>query len=140
MSDGALRGLHLFRTKASCMNCHNGKLFSDNEFHNNGASFLIENRKDEGRYEFTKNENDRYKFKTPILRDVVLTAPYFHNGSQKTLEEVIQAYNLGMPQADFKDPLIKPLHLSTTEIKDIISFLQSISAVTDSFSLPAMPQ
>lgn len=140
MSDAALRGLHIYRTKANCMNCHNGNLLSDNEFHNNGAGFLIENRKDEGRYEFTKNEADRYKFKTPILRDVVFTPPYFHNGSVPNLEELIQAYNLGMPQAKFKDSSIKPLHLSTSDIKDIISFLQSISAVTDSFTIPAMPQ
>ena len=140
LSDGALRGLHLFRTKANCMNCHNGNLFSDNDFQNNGTSFLIENRKDEGRYEFTKVVSDRYKFKTPILRDVFYTAPYFHNGSVKTLEEVVQAYNLGMPQAELKSNFIKPLQLSEAEIKDIISFLQSISAVADSFSIPAMPQ
>ncbi len=140
LSDAALRGLHIYRTKANCMNCHNGNLFSDNKFQNNGASFLIENQKDEGRYEFTKNIQDRYKFKTPILRDVIFTAPYFHNGSIKTLEEVIVAYNEGMPKAISKETSIKPLQLSAEEIKDILSFLQSISAVTDSFSIPAMPQ
>lgn len=140
LSDAAIRGLHIYRTKANCMNCHNGNLFADNKLHNNGASFLIENRKDEGRYEFTKEESDRYKFKTPILRDVVYTAPYFHNGSENDLENLLQAYNQGWPQATSKDSLIKPLHLSTSEIKDMISFLQAISSVTDTFSLPAMPK
>ncbi len=139
LSDAALRGLHIYRTKANCMNCHNGNLFSDNKFHNNGASFLIENQKDEGSYEFTKEEEDRYKFKTPILRDVVFTAPYFHNGSVASLDTLLQHYNLGMPQAIAKERAIKPLHLSTAEIKDLISFMQSIAATTDSFSIPAMP-
>ncbi len=140
LSDAALRGLHIYRTKANCMNCHNGNLFSDNKFHNNGASFLIENSTDEGRYEFTKVEADRYKFKTPILRDVVFTAPYFHNGSAANLDTLLQHYNLGMPQANFKDAKIKPLQLSTAEINDIISFLQSISAASDSFFIPAIPK
>src|SRR5690606_15663775 len=84
MSDQELRGLHLFRTKAGCMNCHNGPLFSDNTFHNNGFA-----GNDQGYYFVTHKEEDLGKFKTPSLRDVANTGPWMHDGSAATLEQVI---------------------------------------------------
>ena len=137
MSDAAIRGLHLFRTSARCMNCHNGPLLTDNQFHDLGLSFFGRSRQDLGRYEATGKASDSGKFKTPGLRNVTKTAPYMHNGLF-TLDGVLRLYNAGMPtlrqnenQRDDplfpkKDPLLRPLGLSQQELEDLKAFLQSL--------------
>jgi len=82
---------------------------------------------DLGRYEITQDPQDRWKYKTPSLRNIALTAPYMHNGSLSTLSEVIQFYNQGGVSNETLDPLIKPLHLSETEKSDLLAFLQSLT-------------
>lgn len=82
---------------------------------------------DIGRYEITLDPQDRWKYKTPSLRNVALTAPYMHNGSLSTLSEVIQFYNQGGVNNETLDPVIKPLHLSDTEKSDLLAFLQSLT-------------
>src|SRR5690606_23012548 len=80
LSDEAVRGLHLFRTKAHCVNCHNGPLLTDGGFHDLGLSYYGRELQDLGRYEVTKDPADVGRFKTPSLRNVGRTAPYMHNG------------------------------------------------------------
>jgi cytochrome c peroxidase len=95
LSDEALRGLHLFRTKARCANCHHGPLLTDGGFHDLGLSYYGRKLQDLGRYEVTKNPSDVGRFKTPSLRNVARTGPYMHNGLFD-LDGVINMYSAGM--------------------------------------------
>ncbi len=97
---------------------------------------------DVGRYEVTENPNDRWKFLTPMLRNVALTAPYMHDGSMQSLREVMEFYNQGGVENELLSPLIKPLDLSDQEIDDVIEFLKSLTGsnigtlVADAFAAP----
>jgi cytochrome c peroxidase len=83
---------------------------------------------DLGRYEVTRAPADRWRYKTPTLRNVALTAPYMHDGSFSTLAEVIQFYNRGGYPHAFLDPLIRPLHLTDTEVATLVAFLESLTS------------
>ncbi len=97
---------------------------------------------DLGRYEVTQKPQDRWKYKTPSLRNVSSTAPYMHNGSIASLREVVEFYSRGGILNDNLDPLLRPLHLSGTEIDDLTTFLQSLSGdnteelISDAFAAP----
>lgn len=97
---------------------------------------------DLGRYEVTQNPDDRWRYKTPSLRNVSLTAPYMHNGSLSTLKEVVEFYNQGGIANETLDPLIKPLKLSANEMDDLTEFLKSLTGdnidelVADAFAAP----
>ena len=82
---------------------------------------------DNGRAEVTGDPADTGKFRTPMLRNVALTAPYMHDGSLLTLEEVVMFYNSGGVFDDGKDKLIKPLGLSEDERRDLVEFLESLT-------------
>lgn len=82
---------------------------------------------DLGRYEITQNPQDRWKYKTPGLRNIALTAPYMHNGSLSTLVEVVEFYNHGGVPNEVLDPLIKPLALNGREVSDLVAFLKSLT-------------
>ena len=133
MSKPALRGLHLFRTKARCINCHHGSLFTDNLFHNNGLSGT-----DIGHFFVTHKEADKGKFKTPSLRDVARTGPWMHDGSVSDLRRVILHYNQvsGAPA----DSLLQPAGLNDREVDDLLAFLRAISAPPKPFSQPQLPE
>jgi cytochrome c peroxidase len=82
---------------------------------------------DLGRYEITHNKMDLGAFKVPTLRDVERTFPYMHDGSLKTLEEVVEYYNKGgIPNSNLH-PLIKPLNLSESDKQALVKFLQSLN-------------
>ena len=97
---------------------------------------------DLGRYEVTENPNDRWKFRTPSLRNVTLTAPYMHDGSMQTLRDVVVFYNQGGIPNEVLSPLIKPLGLSNEEIDDLVVFMQALTGsnipvlVADAFAAP----
>ncbi len=99
-------------------------------------------KNDLGLYEITQNPADRWKFRTPGLRNVALTAPYMHNGSMQTLHEVIEFYNQGGIPHELLSPLIKPLHLSDAEMDDLVAFLEALTGdnvptlVADAFAAP----
>ncbi len=150
LSDEEIRGLHLFRTKARCINCHNGPLFSDQQFHNNGQSQIGRDDEDLGRYTVTGDWEDAGAFRTPSLRDVMYTGPYFHNGNIAELREILQMYNGGMPQVisrrvmdtlsrvPIHDPLLKPLGLTDAEMDDLTAFMEAISTRPVSVRVPEM--
>lgn len=152
LSDAALRGLHLFRTKARCMNCHNGPLLTDNSFHNIGLTYYQQKNEDLGRYSVTHKAEDVGRFKTPSLRDVIRTRPWMHNGLFDDINELMNMYSAGMPQlkpnaqqaADSlfpkTDTLIHKLDLTKQEKDDIVAFLNAITATPMLVRAPAMPR
>jgi len=123
MDPAAIKGLSLFKGKARCTKCHNGPNFTDESFHNIGV-----NDADKGRQEISDSAGMQGAFKTPGLRNVWLTAPYMHDGSEHSLEAVIRFYDRGGDKKQGLDKLIKPLDLSEAEISDLLAFL---SALTD---------
>jgi cytochrome c peroxidase len=97
---------------------------------------------DVGLYEITQDPNDRWRYKTPTLRNVALTAPYMHDGSLLTLADVVAFYNQGGQPNELLDPLIRPLNLSAAEQEDLVVFLESLTGdnvdelVADAFAAP----
>ena len=97
---------------------------------------------DLGLYEITENPDDRWKYRTPALRNVALTAPYMHNGSISTLREVIEFYNRGGIDNELLDPLLQPLQLSDEESEQLLAFLKALTGdnvdalVADAFAVP----
>lgn len=140
LTDKELRGLHLFRTTARCMNCHNGPLFSDNQFHNNGFSLDSNQVVEKGRYEVTHKDEDLGKFKTPSLRDVMHTGPWMHNGKMKSIEAIIGNYKKGGTGTGGADSLILELPLSLKDQTDLLAFIKAISVPATPFSKPVLPQ
>lgn len=126
LSDSARQGLWLFESRANCWKCHSGKNYTDEKFHNTGVSWGS-TPIDLGRYEVTTKEEDRGRFKTPSLRGVAKTAPYMHDGSIKTLEEVIAFYSKGGNSNTHLDPALKPLNLTEREQADLLAFLKALS-------------
>lgn len=140
LSDIEIRGLHLFRTKARCVNCHFGPDLSDGEFHNLGLAYFDRKYQDLGRYEVTGNSSDAGKFLTPSLRHVSRTAPYMHNGLFPSLRGIINLYIAGgARQGDLSEfspalernaktpsPHLKPLTLTPAEIREIEAFLRAL--------------
>lgn len=134
LSEPAVRGLAVFRDpgKGNCAACHligsNSALFTDGLFHNLGTGMDANGElKDAGRYEQTQLEADRGSFRTPTLRNIAQTPPYMHDGSLKTLRDVIDFYIGGGNSNPQLDPLIRPLTLTAQERRDLEAFLQSLT-------------
>jgi len=128
LSEEAVKGFELFHNKAECNQCHLGFNFTDSKFHNLGIGWDAEKKefKDIGRYEVTKEDKDKGAFKTPGLREVTKHPPYMHDGSIKTLREVVEHYNKGgnpNPQLSEK---IRPLNLTEDEIDAIVAFMKAL--------------
>tara|TARA_B110000211_G_scaffold179894_1_gene203535 strand:- start:47 stop:1075 length:1029 start_codon:yes stop_codon:yes gene_type:complete len=137
LSKNEIKGLDIFLNKGRCVQCHKGPNFSDNDFHNTGVI-----TDDIGRYEFDRVSVKRefemrpypffatYKaFKTPNLRGIGSTAPFFHDGSKKSLREVVDFYNKGGENPDKKGLAkeIKPLNLTEDEKVNLINFLKALN-------------
>lgn len=151
LSDGAVRGLHLFRTTARCVNCHHGPMLTDSRFHNEGLTYYGRKLQDLGRYEIPRQPEDVGAFKTPTLRNIGRTAPYMHLGLFD-LDGVLNMYNAGMPtprrrpeQHDDplypqKSPLLKPLGLNKQDLADLKAFLESLTETRQRMMPPALPE
>lgn len=133
LSPAAQRGLQLFFGKARCNLCHAGPNLGGEQFANTGIGLEKQNP-DWGRSEVTHREEDRGAFKTPTLRDIAGTAPYMHDGSLNTLEEVVEYYNQGGIQKlhdgspnRWLDKRMQPLDLTQQEKADLVTFLRSLS-------------
>ena len=113
-----------FSSDANCTSCHSGILFTSQGFENNGTK---EEYLDQGRKLVTGKDDDWGKFKVPSLRNVGLTAPYMHDGSFNSLEDVIAHYNAGGKNHKNKSPLIKSLQLTALEQTDLLAFLHSLT-------------
>jgi cytochrome c peroxidase len=115
--------MKLFFGKARCSACHVGPNFSDAAFHNIGVG-MEKDKPDGGRHEVTRLLGDKGAFKTPTLREIARTAPYMHDGSHKTLEEVVEYYNKGGFANPQLDEEIFPLKLTDAEKADLVTFLK----------------
>lgn len=125
MSPAALRGMDLFFSeKADCFHCHIGHNFTNEDVANNGLYTVYP---DIGLARISNKDEDVGKFKTPSLRNVELTAPYMHDGSIKTLREVVKHYNDGGQPNLNADPLMRPLGLSEQEIDDLVEFMKALT-------------
>lgn len=139
LSESAKRGLELFEGKAQCTQCHVGFNLSDGVFHNIGVGMKAK-EPDLGRFKVTGEEKDKGAFKTPMLRDLERTAPYMHDGSEKTLEEVVEFYDKGGEPNPWLDPKMKPLHLTKEEQADIVAFLKSLEGDWTPPEPPKLPE
>lgn len=119
-------GLWIYESKGRCWKCHSGPNFTDEKFHNTGVAALSKNR-DGGRSETTLKREDRGKFKTPTLRALTFTAPYMHDGSMATLEDVVAFYRRGGEKNRNLDPLIEPIELTDEEAAALVAFLKALS-------------
>jgi cytochrome c peroxidase len=127
MSESAKRGRKLFfSSTANCAACHVGANFTDEKFHNLGVGMDVD-KPDVGREAVTGDIADRGAFKTPTLRNVELTAPYMHDGSQKTLEEVMDWYvKGGHPNPHLSDK-VKKFEASAQDKADLVAFMKALT-------------
>ncbi len=143
VSDAARRGAVLFRGEARCNRCHLGSNLSDapfGRFHNLGVG-MNESEPDLGRYDVTGDEADRGAFRTPTLRQIAQTAPYMHDGSLGTLEDVIEFYDGGGKANPWLDPEMRPLGLTPPQKEDLLAFLQTLTGLVPVWALlsPKLP-
>lgn len=135
MSASAVRGLEVFRNpkKGNCAVCHtiekDHALFTDGKFHNLGVGMDSKGElKDLGRYDVTKRDEDKGAFKTPTLRHIAKSGPYMHDGSLKTLKEVVDFYVGGGSSNPHLDKDIKSLeHLTKQEREDLVAFMEALT-------------
>jgi cytochrome c peroxidase len=129
ISKAAKRGFELFRGSAGCINCHSysreSPFFSDFAFHNTGVGWA--GSPDLGRYEVSKEREDKGAFRTPSLRNVARTGPYMHDGQMQSLQDVLEFYSSGGGKNPFLDKQLHPLNLSADARADLIAFLESLT-------------
>lgn len=128
------RGLQVFRSRGNCTACHVGPTFSDEQFHNTGVAWQAPVGADEsgsfidaGRFVVTAKDPDRGAFKTPTLRDVALTAPYMHDGSLASLEDVVEFYDRGGRANPHLDADIRPLRLTPEDKRALVALLKTFT-------------
>ncbi|MBL8296527.1 MAG: cytochrome-c peroxidase [Bryobacterales bacterium] len=121
------QGLALFRGKGNCVSCHVGPNFTDEQFHNTGVAWRDGRYADDGRHAITQRAGDRGAFKTPTLREVARTAPYMHDGSLATLEDVVEFCSNGGRANPNLDAEIRRVNLTAEEKRAIVAFLQALT-------------
>ncbi len=127
LTESQQRGMNIFFSNhARCDSCHDGAAFTTNQFANIGIGMDKPNP-DLGRYLVTKNEADKGAFKTPGLREIAKTGPYMHDGSFKTLEEVVEHYSKGGVKNKWLHQDIRPLKLSPQDKMNLVEFLKGLS-------------
>jgi cytochrome c peroxidase len=123
LSESARRGMELFFGRANCSSCHSGANFTDNAFHNIGVG-MDKPMPDVGREAISHLTGDRGSFKTPTLREVARSGPYMHDGSLKTLEDVVEHYNKGGISNPWLDEELFELKLTDQEKQDLVTFMK----------------
>jgi len=135
------RGFSIFTSedKGNCVACHQAPNFTDNGFHNVGLKSFGHKNHDAGRYKIKPVRLMDGAFKTPPLRGIASTAPYFHDGSAKTLEKVIDYYVEGGEIKTNLSPDMKKLNLTKKDKNDLVQFLKALSCEPKDFDLPQLP-
>jgi cytochrome c peroxidase len=140
ITEAAIRGGEIFfGEKGSCTACHVGVNFSDELYHNLGVG-MDAAKPDLGRFEISKVEKDKGAFKTPTVRNISLTGPYMHDGSQKTLEDVVEWYDKGGHPNPHLDEKIKPLKLTAQEKADLVTFMKTLQGDLPKVERGRLPQ
>lgn len=134
IGESAKRGFLVFNTKARCSRCHSGWNFTDDSFHDIGLKST-----DIGRNKVLGDDLLLHAFKTPGLRNIVERAPYMHDGSLKTLAEVVDHYDSGFERRPSLSDEMKPLNLTPEEKADLVAFMESLSSKDDAMALPVLP-
>lgn len=128
-----------FSSRTGCSSCHVAPLFTDNAWHNLGVPQVGPKAVDDGRAEVSKNPADTGAFKTLMLRNVELSAPYMHDGVFTTLEQVVAFYVGGGSPHPNKSPLMRPLDLDAKEQKALVAFLRSLTDRSARVDVPQLP-
>ena len=137
IGEDAKRGFDLFVGKAQCAECHGGWNFTGGAFYDIGHA----KEEDIGRGKiFANSPKLMHAFKVPTLRDVVRRAPYMHDGSVLTLDDVIELYDRGGIDRPSRSELIKPLGLSDQEKRELVSFLKTLTSPPQTTDLPYLPR
>jgi cytochrome c peroxidase len=139
LSAQQVEGFKLFAGKANCVVCHSGGNFTDNGFHNLGLASGGGTAPDLGRFGQKAVKAMRGAFKTPTLREVTRTAPYFHDGSARSLMEVVEHYDRGGDVKTNLSPNMHPLGLRAEEKKALVAFLESLTSPFVAVTLPELP-
>lgn len=138
MSESEIRGWNIFQS-IKCNNCHDGVLFTDQQYHNVGIG-MDQEKPDGGRANYTKKPEDTGAFKTPTLRDVAKSAPYFHDGSAKTLEEAVDIMLAGGKPNEYLDKKnLQPHKVLPDQREALLDFLRALS-VDCNVTKPPLPQ
>ncbi len=140
MNESAIRGQELFfGKKVNCAACHVGANLADEKYHNLGVGMDAE-KPDVGRFEVTKDPKDWGSFKTPTVRNIIHSAPYMHDGTQKTLMEVVEHYNKGgTPNKNLSDK-VKKLDLKDQEKKDLVAFMKALTGSFPEVEVERLPK
>jgi cytochrome c peroxidase len=139
LNQSALRGWNVFQS-IKCNNCHDGVLFTDQLYHNVGIG-MDAKEPDPGRFKVTNKPEDTGAFKTPTLRDIAKSAPYFHDGSVATLEEAVDLMLAGGKPNDHLDKKnLQPHKLPPDQREDLLNFLRSLNITDCNLTKPALPQ
>ncbi len=141
MSKKQISGFKIFSDpkKGNCVVCHAAPNFTDDGFHNIGLASYADEKPDVGRYAQKPIRLMKGAFKTPTLRDVTLTGPYFHDGSAANLEAVIDHYARGGDVKTNLSPDLKKLSLRKSEKSDLLEFIQALTSPIKPFVLPVIP-
>ena len=139
MSEEAKRGREIFFSeKGNCTACHVGANLADENYHNIGIG-MDKPEPDVGRFAVTKDPADTGAFKTPTVRNVALSAPYMHDGSVATLEEVVEWYDKGGHPNPHLSAKIRPLKLSAQEKADLVDFMKACTGPTPTVETSRLP-
>ena len=139
MSEEAKRGREIFFTeKGNCTACHVGANLADEKYHNIGIG-MDKPEPDLGRFVVTKDPKDTGAFKTPTVRNVALTAPYMHDGSVATLEEVVEWYDKGGHPNPHLSDKIRPLKLTAQDKTDLVAFMKACTGPTPTVEVSRLP-
>ena len=133
-------GVFLDPAKGNCVACHSAPNFSDSGFHNIGLAAWGKPNPDMGRYAQKPVEKLKGAFKTPQLHGIALTAPYFHDGSAKTLMDVVNHYEQGGEVKTNLAPNMKPLNLTKEDKEDLVAFLNALTGTVPAVVVPVLPQ
>ncbi len=142
MSEQQLRGFEIFvnPSKGNCAVCHSAPNFTDNGFHNLGLASFGDKEPDVGRFAQKPLKMMKGAFKTPQLRGVTHTAPYFHDGSAKTLMEVVEHYAKGGEVKTNLSPNVKTLNLTQQDKEDLVAFMQALTGTMPTVEVPILPK